>query len=124
MTNPPTDLRTERLLLRRWKEQDRVAFAKLNADQVVMRFFPALLTRAESDALADRIEAHFQEHGFGLWAVEIPGLVAFAGYVGLSVPRFQAHFTPLRRDRLASGCSVLESRLRYRRSACRAGIRF
>jgi RimJ/RimL family protein N-acetyltransferase len=71
-----------------------VAFARLNADQVVMRFFPALLSRAESDALADRIEAHFQEHGFGLWAVEIPGLVAFAGYLGLAVPRFQAHFTP------------------------------
>lgn len=40
------------------------------------------------------MEAHFQEHGFGLWAVEIPGVATFAGFVGLSVPRFEAHFTP------------------------------
>ena len=44
--------------------------------------------------MVDRIEAHFKEHGFGLWGVEIPGIAPFAGYVGLSIPRFEAAFTP------------------------------
>lgn len=87
-------LRTERLLLRRWRAEDRAPFAALNADARVMEFFPATLSRAESDALAERIEAHFAERGFGLWALEVPGAVPFAGFVGLSVPRFAAHFTP------------------------------
>src|SRR5215203_7302933 len=66
----------------------------MNADTAVMRHFPAVLSRAESDSLADRIEEHLATRGFGLWAVEIPGLVEFAGFVGLSTPRFEAHFTP------------------------------
>lgn len=76
------ELRTERLLLRRWREQDRAPFAALNADPVVMEHFPAPLTRAESDAMVDRIEAHFVEHGYGLWAVEADGRLA--GSTGLA----------------------------------------
>ena len=90
----PRELRTNRLLLRRWLPADREAFAALNADARVMEHFAAVLTREESDALADRIEGHFDKHGFGLWAVEVPDTVAFAGFVGLSVPAFEAHFTP------------------------------
>ena len=88
------EIRTERLLLRRWRPEDRAPFAALNADARVMQHFPSTLSRAESDALADGIEAHFAEHGFGLWAVEAPGAAPFVGFVGLSVPRFTAHFTP------------------------------
>ncbi len=66
----------------------------MNADARVMEFLPAQLSRDESDAAADRIEAHFEKHGFGLWAVEIPEIIPFAGFIGLSVPRFEAHFTP------------------------------
>jgi ribosomal-protein-alanine N-acetyltransferase len=87
-------LETARLRLRRWMPADREPFAAMNADPRVMQYFPAPLSREESDALADRIEAHVDEHGFGLWAVEIPGVTLFAGYVGLAVPRFEAHFTP------------------------------
>jgi len=87
-------LETERLLLRRWRPSDRAPFAELNADTKVAEFLPGTLTREESDAFAARIEAHFERHGFGLWAVEIPGVASFAGVVGLSVPRFEAHFTP------------------------------
>jgi len=90
----PRELRTDRLLLRRWRPTDREPFAELNADPRVVEFFPKALTRQESDALADRIESSFQQHGFGQWAVEIPGTRAFAGFVGLSIPRFEAHFTP------------------------------
>jgi RimJ/RimL family protein N-acetyltransferase len=87
-------IRTERLLLRRWSANDRPAFAELNADPQVMEHLPTLLTRAESDAMADRIEGHFAARGFGLWAVEIAGVLPFAGFIGLSVPPFEAPFTP------------------------------
>src|SRR5204862_4554076 len=69
---PGPELRTERLTLRRWQERDRAPFAALNADPVVMEFFPSTLSPAESDAFVDRIEAAFDERGWGLWAVEIP----------------------------------------------------
>ena len=88
------ELRTERLLLRRWRDDDRERFAALNADAAVTEFLPAQLTRAESDAFVDRIEAGFEQNGFGLWAVEVPGDSPFVGFVGLSRPSFDAHFTP------------------------------
>jgi RimJ/RimL family protein N-acetyltransferase len=59
-----------------------------------MEYFPSTLSRDESDAVATRIEDKFARHGFGFWAVEIPGVTAFAGFVGLSVPTFETHFTP------------------------------
>ena len=90
----PTEIKTGRLLLRRWRPSDRAPFAALNADPRVMEFMPKRLTRTESDQLIGRIEAHFLERGFGLWAVEILGEAPFAGFVGLSVPRFHAPFTP------------------------------
>jgi len=77
------ELRTERLLLRRWREEDHEPFAALNGDPVVMEHFPATLTRAESDRLIERIEACFCENGYGAWAVELPGEVPLAGFVGL-----------------------------------------
>jgi RimJ/RimL family protein N-acetyltransferase len=92
--NLPLALETNRLCLRRWRMDDRVPFARLNIDPRVMEFFPGPLSREESDALADRIEAHFQRNGFGLWAVEIPGITRFAGFIGLSIPSFEAPFTP------------------------------
>jgi RimJ/RimL family protein N-acetyltransferase len=66
----------------------------MNADPRVMEFFPKLLDRAESDALAARIRDAFARRGFGLWAVEVPGVADFIGFVGLTVPHFEAHFTP------------------------------
>jgi RimJ/RimL family protein N-acetyltransferase len=66
----------------------------MNADPRVMEFFPTVLSREHSDAVADRMEEHFQQHGFGNWAVEIPGTTPFAGFIGLTHPRFQAHFMP------------------------------
>jgi RimJ/RimL family protein N-acetyltransferase len=87
-------LRTDRLLLRRWRRDDRQAFARMNADPEVMEFFVAPLTREESDALVDRIEAGFAEHGFGVWAVEEISSGAFIGFTGLLHQTFKAHFTP------------------------------
>ncbi len=84
--------RTPRLVLRAWRDADLGPFAALNADPEVMRHFPAPLSRAESDAVAARIRADMAARGFGFWAVEVPGAAAFAGFVGLSVPRFAPPF--------------------------------
>lgn len=79
-------LATKRLTLRRWRDDDRVPFAELNADPAVMEFFVAPLTREQSDDFVDRIGAHFDAHGWGLWAVEVADSNAFIGYVGLWTP--------------------------------------
>jgi RimJ/RimL family protein N-acetyltransferase len=85
---------TERLILRRWRDSDRDAFALMNADPRVMEFMPARLTREQSDDTVDRIETHFRQHGFGPFALELKADRSFCGYVGLWIPAFEAHFTP------------------------------
>ncbi|MGB6779875.1 MAG: GNAT family N-acetyltransferase [Planococcus citreus] len=74
---------SERLGFRRWKTSDHAPFAALNANPDVMKFFPKTLSRTESDALIERIEAHFEEKGYGLWAVERKEDGAFIGFIGL-----------------------------------------
>jgi RimJ/RimL family protein N-acetyltransferase len=81
-----TELRTERLLLRQWREEDREPFAALNADPVVMEHFPSTMTREASDAFVDFNIATIAERGWGLWAVEANG--EFIGFVGLNEPNF------------------------------------
>lgn len=88
------EIRTERLLLRRWTAADREPFAALNRDPRVAEFLSGPLTREQSDRFVDRIEAGFDRNGFGLWAVEVPSISPLVGFVGLSVPRFDAPFTP------------------------------
>jgi RimJ/RimL family protein N-acetyltransferase len=90
----PREIRTDRLLLRRWCAADREPYAVLNSDPAVMEHFPAVLSREQSDAHATRIAAALEERGFGLWAVEVPGVKSFAGFIGLTRPHFEAHFTP------------------------------
>jgi ribosomal-protein-alanine N-acetyltransferase len=87
-------LRTPRLTLRRWRSDDLAPFAELNADPEVMEHLLSVLTREESDAFVTRIEAEFDECGFGLWAVEVADGAPFIGYVGLHRAPFEASFTP------------------------------
>ena len=87
-------LQTQRLILRDWQSSDLETFAQMNADSEVMKYFPASLSRQESDQLVERIEDHHKIHGFGSWAVEERSTGSFIGSVGLNVPSFQAHFTP------------------------------
>jgi ribosomal-protein-alanine N-acetyltransferase len=89
-----TELRTERLLLRQWRDDDLEPFAELNADPEVMEHFPAPLARDESDRLARRARDRIAADGWGLWAVEVVGSQPFVGFVGLAEPGFEAHFTP------------------------------
>jgi RimJ/RimL family protein N-acetyltransferase len=87
-------LKTHRLTLRPWRQSDREPFACINRDPAVMEFMPALLTTEESNQLIDRAEGHFAQHGFGPWAAELRANSAFIGFIGLFIPRFEAHFTP------------------------------
>jgi RimJ/RimL family protein N-acetyltransferase len=91
-------LTTSRLILRTWREADLEEFARLNDDVVVMEFMPRRLSRDESDAMASRIRTDMEKRGWGLWAVELKAHrslgVPFIGYVGLSIPSFEAPFTP------------------------------
>lgn len=120
------ELRTPRLLLRRFTPADREAFAALNADPVVMEYFPALLDRLQSDALVERIEQHFVEHGFGLWALDVVvgeprGFIGFAGLLRVS---FDAPFAPAVEVgwRLARGAWGKGYATEAAREACRFGF--
>ena len=86
MIAPPRfdTIRTERLLMRRWRDADREPFAALNADPQTMRHFPATLDRAASDAFIEVIEARFEHQGYGLWALEVAQTGQFIGFTGLN----------------------------------------
>lgn len=78
------EIRTERLLMRRWRDSDREPFAELNGDAETLQFFPSTMDRTASDAFVDRIEARFELQGFGLWALEVAATGDFIGYSGLN----------------------------------------
>jgi RimJ/RimL family protein N-acetyltransferase len=86
------ELKGQRVRLRQWRDQDLLPFAELNADRAAMEYFVAPLTRAESDAMVERIGSALDARGWGLWCLDIDGRCA--GFTGLSMPSFDAHFTP------------------------------
>lgn len=88
------EVETERLCLRQWRLADRVPFAAMNADPRVMEYFPATLTRAESDAMADRCQFLIEERGWGFWAAEYKATHEFIGFVGLHTPSAELPFSP------------------------------
>ena len=92
MTNPTKELRTDRSVLRRWRDGDIAPFAEMNADPRVMEFFPDTLTTEQTTQMIERIEQHFDTEGFGLWAVEIGG--RFAGFTGLNRTSFDTPMGP------------------------------
>ncbi len=87
-------IETNRLLLRQWKPADYAPFAALNADPIVMEHFPDVLSRAESDAMADRCWSLIDERGWGFWAVELKATGEFIGFVGLHTPSADLPFSP------------------------------
>ena len=87
-------LTTSRLRLRLWRDEDLEPYAALNADPRVREFFPSVLTHQESADSMQVILDDWQRRGFGVWAVEVIGGAPFIGFIGLSVPSFDAPFTP------------------------------
>ena len=78
--------------LRQWQDADFAAFAAMNADAEVMRYFVAPLSAEESRSALQRFRQTIDTRGWGSWAVEVDG--SFAGFTGLAEPKFEAHFTP------------------------------
>ena len=85
---------TKRLILREWQDSDLAPFIAMGQDNLVMEHFPGLLTPEESSAMIDRIKVIFKENGFCFYSCELKATREFIGFIGLSVPRFKAHFTP------------------------------
>ena len=88
------ELETERLKLRAWQESDLQPFAELNADKDVMHYFPSVLTREQSDTLADKFQHLILDHGWGFWAVELKATGQFIGFTGLNAQPEQFIFSP------------------------------
>ncbi|EMI5492050.1 GNAT family N-acetyltransferase [Providencia stuartii] len=89
------ELETPRLRLRGWTEQDKPAFFKMNSSTEVMRYFPSVLDKAQSDHLMSQIMARFDSQGgWGLWAVELKLTGELIGFVGLNIPRYLFPFSP------------------------------
>jgi RimJ/RimL family protein N-acetyltransferase len=88
------ELQTPRLVLRQWGDSDREPFADLNADPEVMEHFPAVFSRPESDARADRYAAGITERGWGIWAVQTMTTGEFIGFVGLNPVPTELPFAP------------------------------
>ena len=91
---PEVEIVTSRLWLRRWRAEDLEPFAALNADPEVMEHFPSKLSREDTAAAIGRVEKHFQDRGYGFWAVEVPDVARLIGFIGLAVPFFETSFTP------------------------------
>jgi len=89
-----TILETERLIVRNWQPEDIEPFAAMNADPRVMEFFPATMSRAETETMMAVLNERRKKLGFCFWAVELKESGEFIGFTGLSVPRFETHFTP------------------------------
>lgn len=89
-----TTLKTKRLILRPWREKDLELFAEMNADQEVMKYFPSILSKEESNQMAKRMQTKIEERGWGFWAVTVPGIAEFIGFIGLNDVTFPAQFTP------------------------------
>lgn len=88
------EIRTDRLLLRRWRETDQFPFREINADARVMEFLPGRLQPEDSDAAIARYETSFEQYGFGRFAVDILESGSFIGSIGLAIPNFDAPFMP------------------------------
>lgn len=85
---------TDRLKLRQWKKEDWPIFAKINADPVVMEYFPNTLCEFESNKLAEKIYSLISDRGWGFWAVEEKDQGDFIGFVGLHTPLPELPFSP------------------------------
>jgi ribosomal-protein-alanine N-acetyltransferase len=81
-------------VLRPFAPWDLAAFAALNAHPLVAESVGSSLTRAESDALVQRVSAELEREGWGSWAVETIEAKASIGMVGLNRVKPSYPFAP------------------------------
>jgi len=87
-------LKTDRLILRQWLDSDLTLFADMNADPIVMKYYPDVLNRQISDSMANRLKQLISEKSWGFWAVELIKEKKFIGFVGLHEPDYNLPVTP------------------------------
>lgn len=123
------ELSATRLRLRPWNETDRLPFAAMHADPIVMQFMPAVLDDDQCRVLVERNLEHWRAHGFGLWSLEVKASQTFVGYAGLLRTSFVAPFTPsveiawmLSRDAWGQGYAIEAARAICQRAFDDLGI--
>jgi len=92
MVSSIIETETKRLLLRQWRETDLDYFAEINSSKKVMEFYPSILSRQQSDDFAQNIQQRISDSGWGFWAIEIPQVCEFIGFVGLNKPGYELPF--------------------------------
>jgi RimJ/RimL family protein N-acetyltransferase len=114
------EIETDCLILRRWQLGDIEPCCQLNTDPRVMEFFPAILSRAETEAMISTIEERIDRDGFGFWAAELKEPKSFVGFIGLNVPGYLLPFSPcvevgwrLAFDRWGKGYAQEEARAAF-----------
>jgi RimJ/RimL family protein N-acetyltransferase len=90
----PLELHTRRCVLRQWKPSDLAPWADMNADPEVRRYFSSIATEEQARGEAERCRDAIAQRGWGMWALEVPGVLPFAGFVGLAVPHYDAPWMP------------------------------
>jgi RimJ/RimL family protein N-acetyltransferase len=90
----PLELHTRRCVLRQWKPSDLAPWAEMNADPEVRRYFSSIATEEQARGEAERCRDAIAQRGWGMWALEVPGVLPFAGFVGLAVPHYDAPWVP------------------------------
>ncbi len=90
----PVELHTKRCVLRLWKDSDLAPWCEMNADADVRRYFPSVATQEQARGEAQRCRDAIAQRGWGMWALEVPGVLPFAGFVGLAVPHYDAPWIP------------------------------
>src|SRR5215510_2526940 len=108
----------ERITLRQWRDSDLEPYVLMNGDPEVTRYFPSVLSRAQSEASLVRQRALIEQRGWGLWALDVDG--AFAGFAGLAIPTFRGSIHAMCRSGLAASARILGTRHRVSRgrSSC------
>jgi RimJ/RimL family protein N-acetyltransferase len=90
----PLELHTKRCVLRQWKDSDLPPWVAMNADAEVRRYFASVASVEQTLGEAQRCRDAIAQRGWGMWALEIPGVMPFAGFVGLNAPHYDAPWVP------------------------------
>ena len=87
-------IETDRLILRTWNDNDLQPMLAINQDPKVMEYFPSLQDLEMTKNFIDKVNAHFENHGYSLYAVIKKDTTEFIGFTGLLIADFASHFTP------------------------------
>jgi len=87
-------IETDRLILRTWRDEDLESMFAINQDPKVMEYFPSLQDLDMTKNFIDKVNAHFENHGYSLYATVRKDTNEFIGFIGLLIAEFESHFTP------------------------------